>query len=60
MYHKIGNTWPIDAKNALLNAESIVLYVCKTSESYLLPIQIGRPRNSARFFFFLGGGGHPV
>ena len=55
MSHKIGSTWTIDAKNALLNAESIVLYVCKLSGSYLLPIQIGRSQNSARFFF--GGGG---
>ena len=58
MSHKIGNAWSIDVKNALFNAESIVLYVCKISESYLLPIHIGRPRNSARFFFL--GGGHPV
>ena len=50
MSHKIGNTWPIDAKNAFFSAELTVLYVCKLSESYLLPIQFGRPRNSARFF----------
>ena len=54
MSHKIGNTWPIDAKNALLNAESIVSCLCKLLDSYLLPIQIGRLRNSAHFF---GGGG---
>ena len=55
MSHKIGTTWPIDAKNALFNAESKVSYVCKLSESYLLTIQIGRPRNSAHFFRWGGG-----
>ena len=38
-----------------LNSESIVLYVRKFWESYFLPIQIGRPQSSARFFL-----GHPA
>ena len=58
MSHKIGNTWPIDAKNALLNAESTV-YTCANYQSHIFYQYKSVGLETRRVFFFWGGG-HPV